>query len=121
MNVDKIIAHDPNLGPVMMRVFYTKAQVRPNSPRFSPGETDILVGAGWQRRGNHASGKTDIWAHPVHSPRSTVAPEERVSVNDRGDRQVVIVPVERTRWRHFTREEALTLEGHRRTDRVPRF
>jgi hypothetical protein len=44
-----------------------------------------------------------------------------VSVNDRGDRQVVIVPVERTRWRHFTREEALTLEGHRRTDRVARF
>jgi hypothetical protein len=33
----------------------------------------------------------------------------------------VIVPVERTRWRHFTREEALTLEGHRRTDRVARF
>lgn len=120
-------SHHAALEPVMLKdryeVTYTSDERKGELLSFA--DSSLLATSGWQRRGMHPSKLTDFWAHPQHSPKPTKAPEEVVSFveNRFGEREKVvsIVDIERTRWRWFTREEAMTIEGHYRRDVVPNF
>lgn len=112
------------LDPVCIKQRFEVTHEKHAVDFMSRDEAQFLRDSGWQRRGMHTSGRTDMWAHPEHSPRATVAEEEVLCEEKRGERTVKWVElqdVERTRWRWFTREEALALEGRPTHRVVPKF
>lgn len=119
------LAHDSHhvaLDPVMLRDQYDvtyKSEIKGHA--MSLEDAAFLKSRGWERRGMHTSKLTDWWAHPTHSPKLTVSEEDVKVWSPFGEPSWVVQKIERTRWKWFTREQALTLEGKFQKNVVPHF